>query len=457
PRGSAGGPRPLGLIPLVGLIYCLSTAGPFGLEEMVPESGPGLTLLLNLLLPILYGLPLGLASGEMGSRFPVEGGYYRWVRRIFGDFWGFQTGWWSWLGACFDGALYAVLVAEYSAPILAALVPAPYLGVARQIVCLVVVVVCTWANLRGIELVGWSSFAFTLFMLSPFAVMCALGLLHWHHNPLVPFTPPGTGWGTAMGAGVLIGMWGYSGYESLSTAAEEIEDPRRNYLKAILIVLILTIPTNLMPILITLAVTGDWTHLTAGSFADVGRVIGGAPLGFWIAAAGIVSNLALFNAYTLSYSRLPFAMAQDGFAPRWLARTHRKYGTPWAAILVGAVTYAALTFLSARDLIVLEMWLYSVIYILIYLVLFRLRLRPDLDPGGSEGTYRFIIPLGRWGIWLVIGPPIALTLYALWNSEASDVKWGGTALLSGVAIYALILLFRRVRGRSEPAGHPGGP
>ena len=88
--------RGLRFLPLLGVIYCLSSAGPAGIEEIVPTSGPGLTLLLILLMPVFFGLPLGLASGELSSRFPVEGGYYRWVREVFGEYWGFQVGWWSW-------------------------------------------------------------------------------------------------------------------------------------------------------------------------------------------------------------------------------------------------------------------------------------------------------------------------------------------------------------------------
>src|SRR5881409_2338973 len=141
-------------------------------------------------------------------------------------------------------------------------------------------------------------------------------------------------------------MWSYSGYESLSTAAEELEDPRRNYIRAVLIAIAVTIPVYLLPLLTILATSPDWTSLSAGSFADLGHAIGGPLLGTWIAVAGIIANVALFNSYTLAYSRIPFAMAQDGFLPRALARTHPVYGTPWVSLLVGAVIYAVLTFLS---------------------------------------------------------------------------------------------------------------
>src|SRR5277367_2648185 len=78
------------------VMYAYTTAGPFGLEEQVTTSGPGLTLLYHLLLPLFWCIPVSLASAELTTAIPVEGGFYRWVRAGFGNFWGFLAGWWNW-------------------------------------------------------------------------------------------------------------------------------------------------------------------------------------------------------------------------------------------------------------------------------------------------------------------------------------------------------------------------
>ena len=433
--------RGLRFLPLLGVIYCLSSAGPAGIEEIVPTSGPGLTLLLILLMPVFFGLPLGLASGELSSRFPVEGGYYRWVREVFGEYWGFQVGWWSWLGAFFDGALYAVLVAEYSDEFL----PVTWRPAARIIIPLLVIAGGTWINVRGIELVGWSTLLFNIFLLAPFAVMCVLGLFHWNHNPLVPFTPPGKGMFEGLGVGMLFMMWNYSGYESLSTAAEEVENPRRNYIRAILWAIAITVPTYFLPLLIGLAVAPDWTALSAGSFTDIGRMIGGRSLALWIAAAGMVSNIALSNTNLLAYSRVPFTMAEDGYLPRFLTRTHRKHGTPWIALLVTAFFYAVLIGLSVEVLAVVEMWLFSGVYILIFLALWKVRARPGARGEASDGGYRYIIPAGRRGIWWIILPPIVLIVVSMFASGEEYIYSGGLGILSGILIYPFVALWKRRR------------
>ena len=69
-------------------MFSYTTGGPFGLEDMVTTSGPGITLLYLLLLPVFWCIPVSLVSAELTTAMPVEGGFYRWTRAAFGDFWG---------------------------------------------------------------------------------------------------------------------------------------------------------------------------------------------------------------------------------------------------------------------------------------------------------------------------------------------------------------------------------
>lgn len=64
------------------------------------DVGPGLALLMLVLVPLVYSLPEILVVGELASMLPEEGGYYRWVRRAFGPFWAFQNGWLTWRHWC---------------------------------------------------------------------------------------------------------------------------------------------------------------------------------------------------------------------------------------------------------------------------------------------------------------------------------------------------------------------
>src|SRR5438034_10998399 len=79
-------------------------------------------------------------------------------------------------------------------------------------------------------------------------------------------------------------------------------------------------------------------------------------LGRWIAAAGMVSAFALFNALLLAYSRIPLVLAQDGLLPAALAATDAR-GTPRNAVLVSAVAYSGFTLLAFGGLLAADVLL----------------------------------------------------------------------------------------------------
>ena len=112
---SGGLRRELGLVSLLAVVFFNVSGGPYGIEDAVASFGPGLALLLLMVTPLVWSLPVALAMSEMAGALPVEGGYVTWVRRAFGPFWGFQVGWWSWLNSFVDVAVYPALFADYTA------------------------------------------------------------------------------------------------------------------------------------------------------------------------------------------------------------------------------------------------------------------------------------------------------------------------------------------------------
>src|SRR5205085_7211524 len=136
----------------------------------------------------------------------------------------------------------AVLFADYLAFYFPGLV-----GWKHWLVSLALIAFITWINIRGIQMVGKTSTAFELFVFVPVIGLVVLGLAKWHHNPFVPFTPPNQPFATVFGVGLALGVWLYSGYEQLSTVAEEVENPQRTYPRALALVVPLPIPPHFLP------------------------------------------------------------------------------------------------------------------------------------------------------------------------------------------------------------------
>src|SRR5580692_3101144 len=152
PSATRAALRKATLLPFVFVMYAYATGGPFGLEDMVTTSGPGLTLLYHLFIPFFWCIPVSLVAAELTTAIPVEGGFYRWVRAAFGDFWGFQAGWWNWSASFLLAAAYAVLATDYLSFYFPTIV-----GWKHHLVSVLVIAVIGWINVRGIQMVGMVS------------------------------------------------------------------------------------------------------------------------------------------------------------------------------------------------------------------------------------------------------------------------------------------------------------
>ena len=89
------------------------SGGTYGTEAIISGAGYGRGILVLLFLPILWCLPTAFMIGELSSALPAEGGYYVWVRRGLGNFWGFQEAWLSLAASIFDMAIYPTLFVFY--------------------------------------------------------------------------------------------------------------------------------------------------------------------------------------------------------------------------------------------------------------------------------------------------------------------------------------------------------
>ena len=428
--------RKASLFYFVFVMYSYTTGGPFGLEEQVTTSGPGMTLLYHLILPFFWCIPVSLASAELTTAMPVEGGFYRWTRASFGDLLGFLSGWWNWSASFLLGASYAVLFADYLGYYFPQLA-----GWKHYLVALAVIAVVTWLNVRGIQMVGKAATAMEIFMLLPVVVMVVMGLLQWKHNPFVPLVPPNEPFGKVFGVGLALGLWLYSGYEQLSTVAEEVENPQRSYPRALALVVPLSIATYFLPTLAGLAALGNWQQWKTGYFSDAAALIGGPWLGTWMTLAAMITNLALLNSTVLTTTRMPFAMADDGYLPPFLSRKHSRYGTPWVAIVVSAAIYAALALHSLGQLISVYAWLRAATTVLTVLAVWGMRRKhPELPR-----TFR--VPGGKTGVAVVILLPVMMTVWALSHSEPYAKIYGAAGLALGLVVYAAVWPFRKRAGK----------
>ena len=434
--------RKVTLWPLVGAIYLIVAGGPFGLEDIVGSSGYLGAILILLVTPLIWSLPTALMVSELSSAIPEEGGYYRWVARGMGRFWGFQEGWLSLTGSIFDMAIYPTLFVSY----LSRIAPDLVAGHRGILIGVVMIAACAAWNMLGACSVGRSSLAMTLLLLAPFVVLAGYAVAH-----------PGGSAGKADAplrhvdflAGLLVAMWNYMGWDNSTTIAGEVDRPQRTYPWAMAIGVTLVAMTYVLPIGAVALTRLDPNRWTTGGWPDVARAImpgsfGKNSLALALTTAGMLGALGTLNALTLVYSRLPAVMADDGFLPRALVKRTRRTNAPWVSILACAGAWALCLGLNFSKLVMLDVLLTGLSILLEFAALVALRIRePEMDrpysvPGGLAGA----VAIGL--------PPLGLLVLAVIRNNAEPVGPINALQLGCLIVLAGVLccfVAERVRGR----------
>jgi amino acid transporter len=418
------------LLPLVAATYFMVAGGPYGIEDILGGAGFLKAILILLALPFLWSLPTALMIGELASALPDEGGYYVWVRRALGPFWGYQEGWLSLSASIFDMAIYPAIFVLYLGRFWPTLT-AGWHGYAWSLA--VVVLCCAW-NLRGAPAVGEDSMGLFALLLAPFVVFVVLGF--WRGLTLHPqvqwsISLAGSAAGTGLSTAVLVALWNYMGWDNASTVAQEVENPQRNYPRAMIFATILVAVTYVVP-LSAMALGGlSAASFSTGDWADAARTLGGpglmgAGLGAAMVAGGALTGIGMFNALVMSYTRLPMVMSRDGLLPRVVARRNSR-GVPWVSVLLCGLAWALALKLPFERLISIDLILYGSSLLLEFAALVVLRLRePKLARPFKAGNLAVACLLG-------VGPA-ALIGYALWASRDEKLFGTTSALLFAVAV-----------------------
>ena len=418
----------LTLWPLVAATFFMVSGGTYGTEDIVHGAGYGKAILILLLTPILWSLPTAFMIGELSSALPHEGGYYAWVRRAMGNFWGFQEAWLSLVASIFDMAIYPTLFVLY----LDRLFPWFSVGHRGVMVALGVVIVCALLNIAGVRVVSTTSLWLFFALSAPFiAIVC---IAPFKVGALAAVAKP-TNANVDILTGLLICMWNYMGWDNASTIATEVERPQRTYPRAMLVAVLIVALSYVIPVAAMWMTGLAPTAWDTGFWADIAGMLGGPLLRFGLALGGMISGFGMFNALVMSYSRLPLAMAQDGMLPKIFGKLHKRTRAPWAAILALAVCWAMCLGLGFERLVTLDILLYGASLALEFAALIVLRVRePELPRA-------FRVPGGMFGAVAVGIAPMLLLGFSVIRSESEQVlgmssfAFGMLLIAAGVVAY----------------------
>jgi amino acid transporter len=451
PTARAAATRKVTLLGLIAATYFMVAGGPYGLEDVVKEAGYLGAVVALLVVPFIWSLPTALMVSELASTLPEEGGYYVWVRRALGPFWGFQEAWLSLTASVFDMAIYPILFVTYLGFVGHYLEPIvggqgfweglrPDKGTAGFLIGAGMVGLCVLANLRPARSVGRSSVLLTVALLAPFAVLTVLAVVQ---PPVAAGAarPPAE---VDYVAALLFALWNYMGWDNATTIAGEVDRPQRTYPLAMAGAVALVTLTYVIPVLAA-SHTGiaprEWE---TGAWVTVGKEVGqeagtdalAVALAVAVGVGGMISAFGMFNSLVLSYTRLPVVLAEDGYLPAAFTRRLRG-GAPWVAVLVCAAFWALASKLGLKRVLALDVILYGLSLLLEFAALVALRVRepclarPFRVPGG-------LVVAGLLGLFpaLLIGLAV-FDQAGKWQAEEDDLLSPAGAVALGAILAAL--------------------
>ena len=369
---------------------------------------------------------LVLCFADAGSRFRETGGPMLYAEAAFGPLTGFVVGWmtvvvriatWGALSNALVTALAAFdsRVSDYRVVVLCSL----FAGIAA-------------VNCSGIRSSAAVTNFFTLAKLLPILLFVVVGAFFIDPALFEPFAPHGY---SEVGAGTLLILFAFVGFELLGIPAGEMSEPRKNLPRALF----------LSMSLITVVYLSIWAVCTgtlptlAGSatpVSDAAAVFMGTGGGLLVSVGIVMSVLGVNVATSLAASRCLFALGDQGRLPRIFGRVHARTGAPVQAIL--ATTGLALAVALSGTFV--ELAVLSVVARFSQFIPTCLAVLVGRRRGAREPRFR--IPLGP------AIPVLALLLcgWLLSQAEPRQLLWGSVAIAVGVVVF--FAGSRRKRGSS---------
>eukprot|EP00300_Choanocystis_sp_HF-7_P026145 c2882_g1_i1.p1 GENE.c2882_g1_i1~~c2882_g1_i1.p1 ORF type:complete len:473 (+),score=96.09 c2882_g1_i1:23-1441(+) len=399
--GPASRPK-LGTLSVAMLGFFWVSGGVYGNEEILSVADPAVVLPLLLILPVFYSLPLLLFTTELSVTRPVESGVPGWTEEGLGSTVGAHNTFWMWVGSVLEGSLYPRFAAAYLAEWLK-------VGAFTQgCIAAGLVVLMTMVRLHSLR----SSVAFSGIMLFlaviPSMLFLVLALPHAEPSAFVISTDRPTNWHHLLTWLLFL----YTGVVNFASVVMDVENPRQAYLFASFLVLLLDVLLiNFLPLFLSLSLDPDVGHYEAGHFAALGKKLGGVALEAMFVLGALVSQLGLYNSYSVSTDRYvtrlirnhgPAALVNFVHADLAHKSEESQTGVPRMAILFNGAISLSMAWFPITATLALSTLPTSLAIILFTVSFLKLKREdPNLANAG-------VIPFGFIGAVLLATPPFLL-------------------------------------------------
>jgi len=292
----------------------------------------GTSLIVAMILCGIINFFTMLSYAELGASIPSAGGEYTFAKASFGGFLSFATGWFEWISNMF----YAAFSSVGFAYLISYIIPA----VNVPLIAVVTVAVFTLINIKGVKETGLTQTVLVIVLLMLLGVFIFWGFLSGQNVGMFELSAP-TGFLGVLRASAFIFVV-YLGGEAIAVAQAEIKNPGKTIPRAVLLsCMALIFLYTMMAFVVFKIVPAEALAGQSSPLAYVAEKFMG-PIGAGvITIGGVIAALTSVNTSIMAHSRVAYALSRDGYFPRSFFNLHKRFNTPFIAILAGSVFTAA--------------------------------------------------------------------------------------------------------------------
>jgi basic amino acid/polyamine antiporter, APA family len=400
-------------------------------SSAVPEAGPGVVFSF-----VFAGVVAGLTAicyAELASAVPVSGSSYSYAYATLGEGiamvvaacllleYGVSAaavavGWSQYLNEAFDNLFGFTIPDDLS--------NAPEQDGVFNLPAVILILLCASLLIRGASESAKVNALMVLIKIGVLVLFIVVGATGWDSDNLSDFTPFGVD-GIEAAAGII--FFSYIGLDAVSTAGEEVHNPRRNLPLAIIIALVTVTTIYVLVAIVAVAAqpVEEFEGQEAGLSAILERVVDSSWPATVIAIGAVISIFSVTLVVIYGQTRILFAMSRDGMIPAFFHRLNPRTLTPVPATIIVAVVISILAGVLPIDFLA-EMTsigtLVAFLIVSVGVIVLRVR-EPDLPRGFKVPGYPVTPILSILGCFWIIKDLRAVTIYVFFGWSAVALLW----------------------------------
>src|SRR4051812_7635009 len=401
------------------------------LTQAVPVGGPAVILAF-----VMAGTVAGLTAicyAELASAVPVSGSSYSYAYATLGEGiaivvaacllleYGVSAaavavGWSQYLNELLDNLFGFTIPTDFS--------QAPEQGGILNVPAVILIVLCTSLLLRGASESAKVNAIMVMIKLGVLALFVVLGITGWDSNNLSDFAPAGLN-GITSAAGII--FFSYIGLDAVSTAGEEVKNPRRNLPLAIISALVIVTSIYVLVTIVAVAAqpAAQFKDQEAGLSAILEDVTGSSWPATVLAAGAVISIFSVTLVVIYGQTRILFAMGRDGMIPSLFHKLNPRTLTPVTSTIIVAVVISLLAGVLPINFLA-EMTsigtLVAFLVVSVGVMILRQK-QPDLERGFKVPLYPVVPILSILGCFWIIKDLrfVTIAVFVIWASVA--IAW----------------------------------